>query len=107
MGECRRRNHTFAVKAKVAVTEVKGDRTLAGLTQNFDVHPSRSLAGRAVCWRERAVFGLDGADRTDCGREDAGERFFRRRAHQGQHAEHQAMIDCTDALPFTRLRQKY
>ena len=36
-----RRNHTPAFKAKVALAAVKGDRTLAQLAEQFDVHPDR------------------------------------------------------------------
>jgi transposase-like protein len=35
-----RRNHTPAFKAKVALAAIKGDRTLAQLAEQFDVHPS-------------------------------------------------------------------
>src|SRR5262249_505173 len=35
-------------------------------------------------------------------RADPGERFFRRRAHQGGVAERKAMIDRTHELPITR-----
>jgi hypothetical protein len=34
-----RRNHTAAFKAKVALAAIKGDRTLAQLAEQFDVHP--------------------------------------------------------------------
>ena len=33
-----RRNHTPAFKAKVAVAALKGEKTLAELAQQFDVH---------------------------------------------------------------------
>ena len=33
-----RRNHTAAFKAKVALAAIKGDKTLAELSQQFDVH---------------------------------------------------------------------
>ena len=36
-----RRNHTPAFKAKVALAAVKGDRTLAQLSEQFDVHPNQ------------------------------------------------------------------
>ena len=36
-----RRNHTPAFKAKVALAAVKGDRTLAQLAEQFDVHPNQ------------------------------------------------------------------
>ena len=35
-----RRNHTPAFKAKVALAAVKGEKTLAELAQQFDVHPN-------------------------------------------------------------------
>ena len=35
-----RRNHTPAFKAKVAIAAVEGDRTLAQLAEQFDVHPN-------------------------------------------------------------------
>ena len=36
-----RRNHTPAFKAKVALAALKGDKTLADLAQQFDVHPNQ------------------------------------------------------------------
>ncbi len=36
-----RRNHTPAFKAKVAIAAIKGDRTLAQLAEQFDVHPNQ------------------------------------------------------------------
>ena len=39
-----RRNHTPAFKAKVALAAVKGDRTLAQLAEQFDVHPNQVTA---------------------------------------------------------------
>jgi hypothetical protein len=34
-----RRNHTPVFKAKVALAAVRGEKTLAELAQQFDVHP--------------------------------------------------------------------
>ena len=42
-----RRNHTPAFKAKVALAAVKGDRTLAQLAEQFDVHPNQITAWKA------------------------------------------------------------
>ncbi len=42
-----RRNHTPAFKAKVALAAVKGDRTLAELAEQFDVHPNQITAWKA------------------------------------------------------------
>jgi transposase len=36
-----RRNHTPAFKAKVALAAIAGDRTLAQLAEQFDVHPNQ------------------------------------------------------------------
>jgi transposase-like protein len=36
-----RQNHTPAFNAKVAVAAIKGDRTLARLAEQFDVHPNQ------------------------------------------------------------------
>ena len=50
----KRRNHSSNFKAKVAVAALKGDKTLAELAEQFDVHPNqiiewrRQLVGNAV-----------------------------------------------------------
>ena len=36
-----RRNHSPAFKAKVALTAIKGDRTIAQLSEHFDVDPNQ------------------------------------------------------------------
>ncbi len=36
-----RRNHTPVFKAKVALAAIKGEKTLADLAQQFDVHPNQ------------------------------------------------------------------
>jgi len=37
----KRRNHTPSFKAKVALATLKGDKTVAELAQQFDVHPNQ------------------------------------------------------------------
>lgn len=60
MSKRPRRNHSPAFKAKVALAAIKGDKALAELSQQFDVHPnqiadwSRQLQDRAA-----NVFGAD------------------------------------------------
>lgn len=36
-----RRNHAAGFKAKVALAAIKGDKTLAELSEHFDVHPNQ------------------------------------------------------------------
>ena len=47
MSKRPRRNHTPAFKAKVALSAVKGDRTLAQLAEQFDVHPNQITSWKA------------------------------------------------------------
>ena len=56
-----RRNHTPAFKAKVALAAVKGEKTLAELAQQFDVHPNQITEWKRQL-QERAayVFGTAG-----------------------------------------------
>ena len=42
-----RRNHTPAFKAKVALAAIKGDRTIAQLAEQFDVHPNQVTSWKA------------------------------------------------------------
>lgn len=55
-----RRKHAPAFKAKVALAALKGDKTLAELAQQYDLHPTqinewkRQLSGNA-----EAVFGAN------------------------------------------------
>ena len=37
----KRRNHLPAFKAKVAIAALKGDKTLAELAEQYDLHPSQ------------------------------------------------------------------
>ena len=46
MSKRARRNHTPAFKAKVALAAIKGDRTLALIAEQFDVHPNQVTRGR-------------------------------------------------------------
>ena len=56
-----RRNHTPAFKAKVALAAIKGDRTLAELSEQFDVHPNQITTWKAQLESGAAnVFGSGG-----------------------------------------------
>ena len=45
-----RRNHSPVFKAKVALAAIKGDRTLAQLSEQFDVH-----ANQITDWKDQLV----------------------------------------------------
>jgi transposase len=41
MPKRKRRNHSPSFKAKVALAAIRGDRTLAELAEQYDVHPNQ------------------------------------------------------------------
>ncbi|CAI06360.1 Putative transposase, IS3/IS911-like [Aromatoleum bremense] len=54
----KRRNHSPAFKAQVAVAALKGDKTLAELAQQFDVHPNQIADWKSQLMERAAhVFG--------------------------------------------------
>ena len=56
-----RRNHAPAFKAKVALAAIKGDRTIAQLAEQFDVHPNQITIWKAQLENEAPdVFGPGG-----------------------------------------------
>ncbi|MGK8198476.1 IS3 family transposase [Burkholderia cepacia] len=109
-----RRTHSAAFKAKVALAAVKGERTLAELAQQFDVHPNQITEWKRQL-QERAadVFGTAGSPSTEppvdvktlhakIGQLTLENGFFVRSARQGRTAERKAMIDRAHALPVSR-----
>lgn len=61
MSKRPRRNHSPAFKAKVALAAVKGEKTLADLAQQFDVHPNQITQWRSELLEGAAgVFGSEG-----------------------------------------------
>jgi len=60
-----RRNHSPAFKAKVALAAVRGEKTLAELSQQFDVHANQITTWRTQLLEGAAgVFGAEGAPET-------------------------------------------
>nr|WP_087124886.1 IS3 family transposase [Burkholderia cenocepacia] len=109
-----RRTHSAAFKAKVALAAVKGERTLAELAQQFDVHPNQITEWKRQL-QERAadVFGTAGVVSNEppvdvktlhakIGQLSLENGFFKRRAQQGGIAERKAMIDRGHALPVSQ-----
>ena len=62
----KRRNHSSAFKAKVALAALKGEKTMAELAEQFDVHPNQVQE-----WRKKlldnadAVFGGSAGEKED------------------------------------------
>ena len=60
-----RRNHSAAFKAKVAIAAIKGERTIAQIAEQFDVHPNQ-----VTTWKTQLEGGaadvFDGGNGTRC-----------------------------------------
>ncbi len=58
MSKRPRRNHSATFKAKVALAAVKGDKTVAEMAQQYDVHPTQIIDWRRQLLERAAdVFG--------------------------------------------------
>ena len=56
-----RRTHAPGFKAKVALAAIKGEKTLAELAQQYDVHPNQITAWKAhLVEAASGLFGSDG-----------------------------------------------
>ncbi|NML91930.1 IS3 family transposase [Sphingobium sp. TB-6] len=116
MSKRPRRNHSPAFKAKVALAAVKGEKTLAELAQQFDVHPNQITTWRSQLLEGAAgVFGSDSTSGTaeptvdvktlhaKIGELTLANDFLGRRAREGRSvAERKAMIDRLHNLPLAR-----
>jgi putative transposase len=107
-----RRNHTPAFKAKVALAAVKGEKTLAELAQQFDIHPNQITQ-----WKAQLLDGAAGVLGSDSRGDSQGPAVDLTVLHakigeltlendflagQGGFAERKAMIDRSHDLPITR-----
>ena len=105
-----RRNHTPAFKAKVALAAVRGDKTLAELAQQFDIHPNQITQWKLLDGAA-GVFGSETRGDSQGPAVDLtvlhakiGELTLENDflAGQGGFAERKAMIDRSHDLPITR-----
>src|SRR5262245_32026213 len=103
-----RRNHAPGFKAKVALAAIKGDRTLAELAEQFDVHPNQITTWKAQLENGAAdIFSSNGAATAQPAIDvkslhaKIGELTLES-AHQGGIAERKAMIDREHDLSITK-----
>ena len=71
MTKRKRRNHSPVFKAKVALAAVRGERTLADLAEQFEVHPDQIQD-----WKKKSVAEAEhvfGAGAIDSGAFRAGD----------------------------------
>ncbi|WP_425266574.1 IS3 family transposase [Caballeronia arationis] len=113
MTKRNRRAHSPAFKAKVALAALKGDKTLAELAQQFEVHPNQITDWKKQLQERVAeVFetGKTSAEppvdvkvlHAKIGQLTLENDFLEGRARQGGIAERKAMIDRAHALPVSR-----
>ena len=74
-----RRTHTATFKAKVALAALKGDKTLAELAEQFDVHPNQ-----IADWKTRLQEGAVGVFGEDKGEPEAKVDVTRMQAKIGE-----------------------
>jgi transposase len=58
-----RRNHTAVFKAKVALAALRGDKTLAELAQQYDIHPNQIVQWKTQLQERATDLFMTAADR--------------------------------------------
>ncbi|MFP4209156.1 MAG: IS3 family transposase [Wenzhouxiangella sp.] len=113
MTKRKRRNHTPSFKAKVALAALKGDKTVAELAQQFDVHPNqiqdwkRRLLDQADAVFEGKPAGDDGKQveveklHAKIGELTMVNDFLAKGARSRPLSERKGMIDKSHKLPLS------
>ncbi len=98
-----RQDHAPGFKAMVALAAIKGDKTLAELSEHFDVHSNQILEWKQQL-QKSAVNVFDSSSKSKTAEPDLKalhakigqltleNNFFRKRTHQGEIAERKEMI---------------
>ena len=82
----KRRNHSAAFKAKVALAALKGDKTISELSQQFDLHPNQITQWKTRLKEQAAdIFGAG-----DDQRRNTADDIQRMQAKIGQLARNLA-----------------
>ncbi|MDI6765191.1 MAG: IS3 family transposase [Thermodesulfobacteriota bacterium] len=112
MSKRPRRNHAPAFKAKVALDALKGEQTLAELSQHYQVHPNQITEWkRQLLEHAPDIFSKDRKPEqvpsvkdlhAKIGQLSMENDFLSGRARSHRRCERKAMIDKGDALPVTR-----
>lgn len=76
-----RRNHAAGFKAKVALAALRGDRTLAELAEQFDVHPNQITE-----WKRQLLSGAEAVFARGGKREESGPNLKTLHAKIGELA---------------------
>ena len=71
-----RRTHAPAFKAKVALAAIKGEKTLAELAQQFDVHPNQITS-----WKTQLLEGAAGVFGSGAARPETAPAFDLKALH--------------------------
>ncbi|MGZ9013095.1 MAG: IS3 family transposase [Burkholderiales bacterium] len=111
-----RRNHSAAFKAKVALTAIKGEHTLAQLAERFDVHPSQITQWKDELLQRAVEVFATAADKREAppdlkalhakiGQQALEIDFLAGAPRSRQRCERKAMIDTDHRLPVVRQAQ--